>query len=261
MISNIIHYDFLFQSVLAFMIIIVGGTVEGYGYGLSLGTNWPYTRDMPEKAKTGDPEVWHRILATLLGINSLVLLILHFNIVTITGFILIVGTALLGMATLYTLAGKAPSVVQGLHDILAYSTALTYLIGFTDYYGNLGSFIVNTIPIYFFFLVIFMGGMTTGQRGFQKPIGYFKFPKTRAQYIWTFHGISVLLFLIVLSIYFYSYNVAILILGLQIIIGILVFIFVNKNASRPGFIVPLHQTMTILIVISIFFQLSLFKVI
>ena len=37
----ILYYYFVFQVVLAFGIIIIGGTVEGYGYGLSLGTKWP----------------------------------------------------------------------------------------------------------------------------------------------------------------------------------------------------------------------------
>jgi hypothetical protein len=104
-----------------------------------------------------------------------------------------------------------------------------------------------------------MGGMTTGERGYQKAIGYFKIPKTKAQWIWTVHGLAVLLFVFSLILFFFNYAIALIIIGAQIIIGIIVFISVNKSASRPGFIVPMHQFFTILIVLSIVFQLSLFK--
>ncbi len=255
--NEILEYYFIFQIALAFGIVIVGGTVEGYGYGLSLGTNWPYTKDMPVKAKAGDPEVWHRILATLLGINAVIMVIIMPRVLEFTGLILVILTALLGMATLYTLAGKAPAIVQGLHDILAYSTAITYILIVTHIYPNELVLINHNIPLYFFFLVIFMGGMTTGQRGYQKSIGYFKIPKTRAQWIWTIHGISVFIFLMSLILFFYKYNIALIIIGIQILIGIIVFISVNKSASRPGAIIPIHQTFTILILLAIVFQLSL----
>lgn len=255
----ILYYYFVFQVILAFGIVVVGGTVEGYGYGLSLGTKWPYTKDMPLKAKAGDPEVWHRILATLLGVDAVIMVVLIHGTLEITGLILVVLTALLGMATLYTLAGKAPSVVQGLHDILAYSTALTYLLIIYPVAGNVLELVIHNIPLYFFFAVIYMGGMTTGERGYQKAIGYFKIPKTRAQWIWTIHGLAVLLFLFTLILFFFTYNVALIIIGVQIIVGIIVFISVNKSASKPGFIIPMHQFFTILIVLSIVFQLSIFK--
>ncbi len=255
----ILYYYFIFQVILAFGIVIVGGTVEGYGYGLSLGTNWPYTKDMPLKAKAGDPEVWHRILATLLGIDAVIMVVLIHGALEITGLILIILTALLGMATLYTLAGKAPSVVQGLHDVLAYSTAITYLLVVTGSYPNEISLIIHNIPLLFFFIVIYMGGMTTGERGYQKSIGYFKFPKTKPQWIWTIHGISVIIFLFALIFFFYRYNIALIIIAFQIIVGIIVFISVNKSASKPGFIIPMHQFFTILIVVSIILRLSIFK--
>jgi len=256
--NEILYYYFIFQVILAFGIVIVGGTVEGYGYGLSLGTNWPYTRDMPVKAKAGDPDVWHRILATLLGINAVIMVILVPRALEITGLILVIITALLGMATLYTLAGKAPALVQGLHDILAYSTGITYLLIVTGLYGNELQLIEHNIPLYFFFFVIFMGGMTTGQRGYQRPIGYFRFPKTKSQWIWSIHGIAVLLFLFSLSFFYYRYSIALIIIAVQIIVGIIVFVSVNKSASRPGAIVPIHQLFTIFILMSIIFQLTLF---
>ncbi len=257
--NAILYYYFMFQVVLAFGIIIVGGTVEGYGYGLSLGTKWPYTKDMPLKAKAGDPEVWHRILATLLGVDAVIMIVLVHGALEITGLILIVLTALLGMATLYTLAGKAPSVVQGLHDVLAYSTALTYLLIVFPLAGNVIGLLTHNIPLYFFFGVIFMGGMTTGERGYKRSIGYFKIPKTRAQWIWTVHGLAVILFLTTLIIFFFTYSIAVLVIAVQILVGIIVFISVNRSAAKPGFIVPVHQLFTIIIVLSVVFQLSIFK--
>jgi hypothetical protein len=241
------------QVVMAAAIIVVGGTVEGYGYGLSLGTKWPYTKSMPRLAKAGDPEVWHRILATLLGLNSVAILIFKFSLLEITGFLLIVLTALLGMATLYVLAGKAPSVFQGLHDVLAYSTLLTYLLILSGGHQNLGGYLLDTIPFHSFYLVIFMGGVVTGQRGFQKPIGYFVTPKTSAQWVWVIHGLSVLLFLFTLSYYVSLYNIALIVALAQVGVGVLSYQSVNKSAAKPGFTVPMHQFLSVLIMVSIFF--------
>jgi len=107
-----IQYFALLASLLAGTTIVLGGIVEGYGYGLSLGTNWPYTNDMMSVAKKGDPEAIHRITATLTGIFALITLILRPELTTAIGFVAVIFTALLGMATLYVLAGKLPSLFQ-----------------------------------------------------------------------------------------------------------------------------------------------------
>jgi hypothetical protein len=249
----LVHFLAAVQVAMAAALIIVGGTVEGYGYGLSLGTKWPYTKNMPSLAKAGDPEVWHRILATLLGVNSIAILVFKPSTLEITGFLLIVLTALLGMATLYVLAGKAPSVFQGLHDVLAYSTLLTYMLVLSSGSQNLGTYLLGTVPLHSFYLVIFMGGVVTGQRGFKKPIGYFVAPKTSAQWVWVIHGLSVLLFIFTLSYYIPLYNVAFLVALAQVGVGVLSYQAVNKSAARPGFLVPIHQFLTVLITLSIFF--------
>lgn len=244
------------QAILAALLIVVGGTVEGYGYGLSLGTKWPYTRGMARLAKAGDPEVWHRIIATLLGLNSLVILVLKPALPEITGFVLIALTALLGMATLYVLAGKAPSLFQGLHDLLAYLTLLTYLLIATDSQTNLGVYLLTKTPLHSFLLVLFLGGVVTGQRGFKKPIGHFVIPNTLAQWIWVVHGLSALLFTLTLAYFVRIYTVAFILLMVQIGVGVLVYQAVNKSAEKPGILVPVHQLLTVLILVSMFFNLS-----
>jgi len=97
--------------------IVLGGIVEGYGYGLSLGTNWPYTKNMLRLALKGDPEVFHRIIATVIGILASISLILDFSILNLLGFLSLIVTAILGMAVLYVLSGKLPPFIQGVHDV------------------------------------------------------------------------------------------------------------------------------------------------
>ncbi|MGC9217499.1 MAG: cytochrome C oxidase assembly protein, partial [Acidithiobacillus sp.] len=41
---------------LAMVLILLGSLVEGFGYGLSLGTKWPYTRNIALLMLRGDPE-------------------------------------------------------------------------------------------------------------------------------------------------------------------------------------------------------------
>jgi len=240
--------------VLAAAIIVMGGVVEGFGYGLSLGTNWPYTRSMPGLFKKGDPEVWHRIFATGLGLGSLSILLLDPGVLEITGFVLVVLTALLGMVTLYTLAGKAPSLVPGIHDVLAYLTFIVYLLVATGYNGGLTQYLLTAIPFHSFFLVIFLGGMTTGQRGFQKAIGSFVFPRTKAQVVWMIHCVAVLVFVLTLAYFVHAYNVALLLVLMQMGVGILMYNSVNKTPTRPGVLVAIHQVIAVSIALSIFFS-------
>jgi hypothetical protein len=242
------------EAVLAIGIIVLGGIVEGFGYGLSLGTSWPYTRTMPALFKKLDPEVWHRIFATGLGLGSLGLLIYRPGILEITGFALVVLTALLGAVTLYTLSGRAPSIVPGIHDVLAYLTMVTYLLIGTGYGGSLTSYLLTAIPFHSFFLVVLLGGMTTGQRGFQKAIGDFVVPRTKAQVVWVAHALSVLLFVLTLAYYVQAYNVALILVLVQMCVGVLTFMSVNRTPMRPGALVMIHQIVAILIALSIFFS-------
>jgi hypothetical protein len=108
----------------AIALILLGSIVEGFGYGLSLGTRWPYTRNIAVLMVRGDPEAAHRLVATLVGLVALALVILSPSITTISGLSLIIVTALFGMGTLYVLAGRAPAFVHGTHGLLAYGVFL-----------------------------------------------------------------------------------------------------------------------------------------
>lgn len=245
------------QAVLAALLIIVGGTVEGYGKGLSLGTEWPYPKSMGGKAKEMDAEAWHRIIATLLGINAIIILILSHGYLEITGFVLIVITALFGMGTLYVLADKVPSIVQGTHDILAYLTFFTYMLVFMGNGEQLLTLFNSEIPLHAFLFVLFLGGMTTGQRGFGKAIGYFTKPTKSSHWTWLIHVIGVLILIGTLGYYFEGYQLAFMLAVSQIFVGLFVYQFVNHKPDRPGAIVPIHQLMSVLIAWAIVFQIAI----
>ncbi len=245
------------QAIFAGGIIVVGGMVEGTGKGLSLGTKWPYTKDMPRLAKALDSEVWHRFFATFLGLNAIAILVLGRGQLELVGFLLVAATALLGLGTLYTQAGKAPSLVQGTHDILAYLTMITYLLLAISDPTNLGLYLLHQIPFHSFLLVAFMGGMTAGQRGFGKAIGQFVFPKTFAQWTWVIHMLAVLVFILTLAFYLPEYDVAFVLTLAQMAVGLMSYQTVNKNPRRPGMLIPTHQFFSVAIAASIFFGLSL----
>ena len=46
---------YLAQTGLAAILILLGSFVEGFGFGLSLGTRWPYTRNIVVLMVEGDP--------------------------------------------------------------------------------------------------------------------------------------------------------------------------------------------------------------
>ncbi|AEB95926.1 hypothetical protein [Metallosphaera cuprina] len=240
-------------SGLAGLTVILGGIVEGYGYGLSLGTKWPYTRDIHQIALKGDPEALHRISATIVGLLSLAFLILSPSVITVIGFVSVVFTALLGMATLYVLAGKLPSIFQGLHDIAAYTTFVTYLLIFLQGLGynvNIVQFLEQAIiPPHFLYFVIFMGGVVTGLRRMTKPIGQVKKPQGKLQWAWAIHGLLALIFVIaVIYLHFWltlAFTVA------EVAVGLLVYRSINKNPGKPGITIGLHQLFSLLTVVAI----------
>ncbi|BAB67468.1 hypothetical protein [Sulfurisphaera tokodaii] len=251
MINEILGY---ITTILAGSAIVLGGIVEGYGYGLSLGTNWPYTNNMVELAGKGDPEAIHRIVATLVGIFSLILLIIDFNTITIVGFISIVATALLGMATLYVLAGKLPSIFQGFHDIAAYTTFITYLILATDYISpsKYIGFLINAItPPHFLYFVIFMGGVVTGTRRMKLSIGDVRKPKNRLQWAWVIHGIVAAIFFIALIIL--RYWIPLVFALIESAVGLWTYYQINKNPTKPGAVIGLHQLFSLAVVVSLIF--------
>ncbi|EZQ11088.1 MULTISPECIES: hypothetical protein [Acidianus] len=241
----------LIAAILAGMTIVLGGIVEGYGYGLSLGTNWPYTRDILQTAMKKDPEAIHRISATIVGLVSLSFLILRFSLITVIGFLGVVATALLGMATLYVLAGKLPSYFQGLHDIAAYSVFATYLLIFLKGFNfNIVDFFVYAIiPPHFLYFVIFMGGVVTGMRKMKFEIGDVRKPKNKLQAAWYIHSILAAIFFIALIIE--GLWLALLFTIAEIGVGLWVYSSSNKNPGKPGLAIGLHQLFSILVVTSL----------
>lgn len=242
----------VFQAVAMAGLIIIGGLVEGYGYGLSLGTRWPYHEKILVLAAKGDPEAWHRIVATVLGLNAVLLVILDFSPNTISGLVLIVITAILGMATLHVLAGKAPSFLQGLHGLLAYTTFITYLLALhARPILPIWVFLKYMVPLHAFLLMIFLGGMVTGQRGFQRPIEGFVIPKTGGQWVFSLHYLAGLLFLLTLAFYIKDFSGALVIALAQFVVGFMLFHSVNGNPRRPGILVAFHQATALLILLAI----------
>lgn len=241
------------QVVAMAALILIGGLVEGYGYGLSLGTEWPYHKAMATRAVLTDPEIWHRILAMILGLNSIVILILAPGANTIAGLVLIAITAILGMATLHVLAGKAPAFLQGLHGLLAYTTFITYLLALHANHLAMWTYIGAVPALHAFLLMIFLGGMTTGQRGYQRAIGAFVAPRTKGQWIFVLHGLAGLLFLFVLGVYAHTYSLALALALAQFIVGFGLFHAVNAEPKRPGILVAFHHAMALAILLAIVF--------
>ncbi|MDT7900870.1 cytochrome C oxidase assembly protein [Acidianus hospitalis] len=243
----------LLASIFAGITIVLGGIVEGYGYGLSLGTNWPYTRDILQLAAKKDPEAIHRISATIVGLISLAFLILRFSMVSLVGFLGVVATALLGMATLYVLAGKLPSVFQGLHDIAAYSVFATYFVIFLKGFNVniIQFFLYAVLPPHFLYFVIFMGGVVTGMRKMKFEIGDVRKPKNWLQGAWLIHSILAAIFVIALILE--ALWIPLLLTIIEVAVGLLVYVGANKNPVKPGISVGLHQLFSLLIVASLIY--------
>ena len=241
----------LTQVALAAILILLGSLVEGFGFGLSLGTHWPYTRNIFVLALQGDPEAAHRITATLVGLLAVALVVLHPNSATISGLVLVIATALLGMGTLHVLAGRLPSFVHGMHGLLAYGVLLCYLVVFAGHGGGLWGYVGDTPALHAVLLAAFLGGMTTGQRGFGSPIGAFYVPMRSSQWVMIVHLVSALAVVATLGWLMPKYQAAFYLAVGQILIGFLLFHAVNLKPKSPGILVAFHQTMALAVTIAI----------
>ena len=238
----------------ALVLILLGSIVEGFGYGLSLGTRWPYTRNIAVLMLRGDPEAAHRMVATLVGLVGLALVMLSPSVNTISGLSLIVVTALFGMGTLYVLAGRAPAFVHGTHGLLAYGVFLIYLTGlvypglnFWIYFGAMGA-------LHALLLAVFLGGMTTGQRGFGTAIGPFVKPQKASQWSIAAHVSAALLLVATLGWMMPTYPIAFYLAVTQVAVGFLLFHAVNLKPKDPGVLVAFHQSMVLLMCLAIVLQ-------
>ncbi len=242
---------YLSQASLAAILILLGSLVEGFGFGLSLGTNWPYTRNIFVLLVRGDPEAAHRLVATLVGLIGLALVILRPTSLTISGFVFVVVTALLGIGTLYVLSGRLPSVVHGAHGLLAYGVFLCYLIALYVPHVNFWSYLGDMPALRAVLFTVFLGGMTTGQRGFGKPIGAFDVPRSGPQIVTIVHVVSALGVVATLGYLMPSFRTAFYLSVAQVAVGFLLFHAVNLKPKNPGVLVGFHQVMVLAIAAAI----------
>ena len=238
----------------AIVLILLGSIVEGFGYGLSLGTRWPYTRNIAVLMVRGDPEAAHRMVATLVGLVALALVILSPSVTTISGLSLIVVTALFGMGTLYVLAGRAPAFVHGTHGLLAYGVFLIYLTDIVYPGLNFWTYLGVTSALHALLLAVFLGGMTTGQRGFGTAIGPFVKPQKASQWTIAAHISAALLLVATLGWMMPAYPVAFYLAVTQVAVGFLLSHAVNLKPKAPGVLVAFHQSMVLLMCLAIVLQ-------
>ncbi|GEM_PF-200603 len=237
----------LAEVIFAAALILLGSIVEGFGYGLSLGTRWPYTRNILVLMVRGDPEAAHRVLATAVGLTALAIAVLAPDYAALLGLSLVVVTALFGMGTLYVLAGRAPAFVHGTHGLLAYLVFLTYLLALSAPGVRLPAYLAGTIALHAILFAVFMGGMVTGGRGFGRPLGAFVRPQGGAQWIFTVHGLAALLVVGTLGWLSRAYPVAFVLALIQAAVGFFLFHAVNLKPKSPGAVVAFHQSMALLI--------------
>jgi hypothetical protein len=242
---------YLTETALAAILILLGSLVEGFGFGLSLGTRWPYTRNIVVLMIEGDPEAAHRIVATLVGTIGVVLVILAPSSATVNGLVLIVATAVLGVGTLHVLSGRLPSVVHGVHGLLAYGVFLCYLSTLYVPGAEFWSYLGETTALHALLLTVFLGGMTTGQRGFGQPIEAFSWPQSASQLVMTVHLFSALAVVATLGWLMPDYPVAFALAVAQVSVGFLLFHAVNLEPKNPGILVALHQGVALSITLAI----------
>jgi hypothetical protein len=242
---------YLTQASLAAILILLGSLVEGFGFGLSLGTNWPYTRNILVLLIRGDPEAAHRLVATLVGLIGVALVALHPSSLTVNGLVLVVATALFGIGTLHVLAGRLPSVVHGVHGLLAYGVFLCYLTALYDSGVDFWSYVGETGVLHCVLLAVFLGGMTTGQRGFGTPIGAFDWPRSTSQLTTIVHVVSALALVGTLGWKMPEYRAAFYLAVAQVLVGFLLFHAVNLRPKSPGILVAFHQAVVLAITLSI----------
>ncbi|HET7314589.1 hypothetical protein [Salinisphaera sp.] len=242
------------QVVFAAVLIMLGSIVEGFGFGLALGTRWPYTKNIVVLMLRGDPEAAHRVVATLVGLVGVALAILDPVYEMFLGLGLIVATALFGMGVLYVLAGRAPAIVHGTHGLLAYLVFIAYILPLAHANIGLGYYLLIIIPTHPLLFAIFMGGVVTGGRGFGQPLGQFSVPQRQPQWIFVLHGIAGLLVVGTLGWYMPTYPVAFALVLAQVAIGFILFQAVNLKPKAPGAVVAFHQAMALLITTAIVMQ-------
>lgn len=245
----------LTEAILAGILILLGSIVEGFGYGLSLGTRWPYTRNILVLTIEGDPEAAHRLTATLVGLIGVALAILAPSSATINGLAMVIVAGVFGMGTLHVLAGRMPAFVHGMHGLLAYGVFLSYLTGLAVPGVQFWFYLKFTVALHALLLAVFLGGMTTGQRGFGQAIGAFYRPRRLAHWTLAAHIAAALTIVATLGWMMPAYPAAFYLAVAQVAVGWLLFQAVNLKPKNPGTIVAFHQSMVLLITVAIVLSL------
>ncbi len=248
------HVLLILQVAAASVLVLVGSLAEAYGYGLSLGTAWPYRADLLCLASRADPEAWHRIFATLVGLNAAILAALLGSPGAWAGLAFSLAAALLGLATLHVLSGRAPAFLHGLHELLAYATLLAYVSLIIPGATSPWTILEGSVPLHGFFFMVFLGGMVTGQRGFGAPIGAFVAPRTAGQWMFAAHLLGWLIFVVTLAYSASPASAAFLLALLQVLLGFLLYQSINARPGRPGVSALLHQGTALLIFFSLLFS-------
>jgi len=166
---------FLTEVILAGILILLGSIVEGFGYGLSLGTRWPYTRNILVLMIEGDPEAAHRLVATLVGLIGIALVVLAPSSATINGLALVIIAGVFGIGTLHVLAGRMPAFVHGMHGLLAYGVFLSYLTGLAFPGVQFWFYLKFTIALHALLLTVFLAARIR-----PAPWGFLSTPAARA---------------------------------------------------------------------------------
>ncbi len=247
---------FLTEIILAGILILLGSLVEGFGYGLSLGTRWPYTRNILVLMIEGDPEAAHRLVATLVGLIALALVVLAPNSATLNGLVLVIIAGLFGIGTLHVVSGRMPAFVHGIHGLIAYGVFLCYLAGLAFPGIQFWTYLKSMVSLHAFLLTVFLGGMTTGQRGFGQPIGAFYRPKRLAHWTVAAHIVAALTVVATLGWLMPAYPVAFYMAVAQVAVGFLLFQAVNLKPKNPGTIVAFHQSMVLFITVALVIALQ-----
>ena len=242
---------FLTEVILSGILILLGSLVEGFGYGLSLGTRWPYTRNILVLMVEGDPEAAHRLVATLVGLIGVALVFLAPGSATINGLALVIIAGLFGIGTLHVLSGRMPAFVHGMHGLLAYGVFLSYLTGLAFPGIQFWFYLKFMAALHALLLAVFLGGMTTGQRGFGQPIGAFYLPRRLAHWTVAAHIVAALTVVATLGWLMPAYPVAFYLAVTQVAVGFLLANAVNLKPKNPGTIVAFHQSMVLLITVAI----------
>ncbi|HNG57291.1 MAG TPA: hypothetical protein PLX70_07600, partial [Solirubrobacterales bacterium] len=170
---------------------------------------------------------------------------------TINGLILIVLTAALGMGTLHVLSGRLPSLVHGVHGLLAYGVFVSYLMTIYQPGVNFWSYLSDTPTLCVVLFAVLLGGMTTGHRGFGEPIGAFSWPQRAPQVVMIIHLFAALMAVAALGSTMPDYPVAFYLAVAQVVVGFLLFHAVNLKPRTPGVLVAVHQSVVLAITVAI----------